>query len=170
MNRPRPPATGHDGPPPELDASALRVLRQFRQVFNAVRSHFQQVEKRAGIGGAQLWALSIIEQCPGRGVTDLARAMDIRQSTASNLIKGLVDKGLVKTARDGPDRRAVHLSVLPPARRILATAPGPFAGVLPGALGRLEPRTLQRLEKDLAELIQAIGADDAAATTPLAEM
>lgn len=148
----------------------VRVLRQFRQVFNAVKTHFQMVEKRAGIGGAQLWALSVIAERPGIGVNDLALAMDVRQSTASNLVRGLVGKGLVSTSRDGADRRAVQLKVLPPARRILTHAPGPFSGVLPGALASLDPRALRRLEKDLAVLIEALGVDERAATTPLADM
>ncbi|HAV36987.1 MAG TPA: MarR family transcriptional regulator, partial [Massilia sp.] len=50
-------------------------LRQFRIVFNAVKNHFRQVERDAGLGGAQLWALSVIAQSPGIGVTDLARAL-----------------------------------------------------------------------------------------------
>ena len=41
------------------------ALRRFRRVFNAVKTHFQQVEKRAGVGGAQLWALSVIGARPG---------------------------------------------------------------------------------------------------------
>ncbi|HWJ96252.1 MAG TPA: MarR family transcriptional regulator, partial [Telluria sp.] len=48
---------------------ATRVLRQFRIVFNAVKTHFRQVEREAGVGGAQLWALSVIERTPGIGVT-----------------------------------------------------------------------------------------------------
>jgi DNA-binding MarR family transcriptional regulator len=103
-------------------------------------------------------------------VNDLAAAMDVRQSTASNLVRGLVDKGLVKTSREGTDRRAVQLTVLPPAKRILASAPGPFTGVLPSALASMDPRALRRLEKDLAVLIEALGADERAATTPLADM
>jgi DNA-binding MarR family transcriptional regulator len=154
----------------ESHEAAQRVLRQFRQVFNAVKTHFQNVEKRAGIGGAQLWALSVIAERPEIGVSDLAAAMDVRQSTASNLVKGLVDKGLIRASRDGPDRRAVQLTVLPPARRILANAPGPFTGVLPSALANMDPRALRRLEKDLAVLIEGLGVDDKAATTPLADM
>jgi DNA-binding MarR family transcriptional regulator len=168
-----PPAIRTIGPAvvdPALSEPAQRVLRQFRQVFNAVKTHFQTVEKRSGIGGAQLWALSVIAECPGRGVNDLAQAMDIRQSTASNLVKGLAEKGLVNASRDGPDRRAVQLTVLPPGRRILAQAPGPFAGVLPGALARLDPQILRRLEQDLAALIDTLGVDERAATTPLADM
>ena len=35
---------------------AFRVLRKFRRVFNTVRTHFQLVEKKVGVGGAQVWA------------------------------------------------------------------------------------------------------------------
>ena len=65
------------------------MLRQFRVVFNAVRTHFQQVEKKVGIGGAQVWALSVIRRTPGAGVNSLAQAMNIHQSTASNLVRQL---------------------------------------------------------------------------------
>ena len=41
------------------DEAAL-ALRGFRQVFNAVKTHFRQLENRSGLGGAQIWALSII--------------------------------------------------------------------------------------------------------------
>ncbi|HBZ08040.1 MAG TPA: MarR family transcriptional regulator, partial [Massilia sp.] len=75
-------------------APETRVLRQFRIVFNAVKNHFRQVERDAGLGGAQLWALSVIAQSPGIGVTDLARALDIHQSTASNLVRALGSRGL----------------------------------------------------------------------------
>jgi len=78
-----------DGLRAELGEPAARVLRRFRLVFNAVKAHFQQVERSAGVGGAQLWALSIIREHPGRGVNDLARAMDVKQSTASNLVRAL---------------------------------------------------------------------------------
>jgi DNA-binding MarR family transcriptional regulator len=148
---------------------AVRVLRQFRLVFNAVKTHFQQVEKKAGVGGAQLWALSIIHSSAGIGVNDLARAMDVHQSTASNLVKALVERELVGTAKDGADRRAVQLRILPAGNRVLRRAPGPFTGVLPQALASLDAATLARLDKDLAKLIAALGADARAANIPLGQ-
>lgn len=150
--------------------SAARVLRQFRQVFKAVRTHFQQVEKRAGVGGAQLWALATIHQHPGLGVQALARAMDIHQSTASNLVRSLLDLGLVTASRNDSDRRSVHLRLLPAGARILRRAPGPLAGVLPDALQALSDDALQRLEQDLAVLLERLGADRRAAKTPLADL
>lgn len=153
-----------------LDEPAARVLRRFRQVFNAVKTHFQQVERQVGIGGAQVWALSVIQARPGIGVNDLARALDIRQSTASNLVRALVDRGLVATARSERDRRAVELRLLPPGAQLLEHTPGPFSGVLPVALAQLDGATLARLETDLSRIIELLGADEDAGGLPLASM
>lgn len=161
------PDAAHDREPA---VPATRVLRQFRLVFNAVKTHFQQVEKKAGVGGAQLWALSVIQSNAGIGVSGLARAMDVHQSTASNLVKTLVARELIAAAKDGPDRRAVQLRILPAGRRVLRRAPGPFSGVLPQALASLDGRTLTRLDKDLAKLITALDADDRAAHIPLGQI
>jgi DNA-binding MarR family transcriptional regulator len=146
---------------------AARVLRRFRLVFNTVRTHFRAVETKAGISGAQLWALSVVHARPGIGVSQLARAMDVHQSTASNLLRVLLDKDLVVADRGGEDRRAVQLHATPRAGRVLAKAPGPFTGVLPQALGRLDQATLARLDRDLARLIAELGSDERDANVPL---
>lgn len=149
---------------------AAQVLRQFRQVLNAVRTHFQQVERKAGLGGAQVWALSLVQQHPGLGVGELARAMDINPSTASNLVKLLTERGMVQGRKEGVDRRAVQLHILPEGAKALRRAPGPFSGVLPEALNAMETRTLRRLRKDLGQLIVLLDADEKAARIPLSEM
>lgn len=150
-------------------APATRVLRQFRVVFNSVKTHFRQVEREAGVGGAQLWALSVIQRRPGIGVTELSRELDIHQSTASNLIKSLTERGLVTAAREGMDRRSVALRISADGEAVLNSAPLPFAGVLPDALSSLDPATLDRLETDLGKLIAKLEADEASAKVPLSQ-
>ena len=154
---------------PEQDAAA-QVLRHFRSVFNAVRTHFQQVEKKAGIGGAQVWALSAIQSQPGLGVNDLSMAMDVHQTTASNLVKGLLQHEYIKAEKKSTDRRAVQLYILPAGKAVLKKAPGPFSGVLPEALSQLDPKTLKRMEKDLRTLLLLVKTDTKAAKTPLAQI
>jgi DNA-binding MarR family transcriptional regulator len=151
----------------EAGDPAIRVLRRFRLVFNAVKTHFRAVETKAGISGAQLWALAVIRDRPGIGVGELARSMDIHQSTASNLLRGLVEAQMVVAERGGADRRAVQLKATPRGIRALVKAPGPFTGVLPEVLGRLDKRTLARLERDLDLLIAELGADERGANIPL---
>ncbi|HWW73027.1 MAG TPA: MarR family winged helix-turn-helix transcriptional regulator [Duganella sp.] len=147
-----------------------RVLRQFRIVFNAVKTHFRNVEKAAGIGGAQLWALSVVQQQPGIGVGELARALDVHQTTASNLLKALAAQGLIAMDKNGADRRTVTMTLLAAGRERLANAPAPFTGVLPDALAALDPVTLARMEQDLSALIAALEAGTAGANIPLADL
>jgi DNA-binding MarR family transcriptional regulator len=143
------------------------VLRRFRLVFNTVKSHFRTVERKAGVAGAQVWALSVVAGEPGIGVSALARAMDVHQSTASNLIKPLLEGGLLAAERSGSDRRAVHLRVTPQGARVLRKAPGPFTGVLPDALAHLDAATLARLDRDLGKLIEVLGVTPTGEKEPL---
>lgn len=103
-----------------------QVLQQFRIVFNAVKTHFQQVERKAGLGGAQVWALAIIRERPGIGVGELANALNVRQPTASIIVRNLTQQGLVEAGRDGLDRRSVQLRITTEGRKVLRRAPARF--------------------------------------------
>lgn len=146
------------------------VLRRFRVVFNAVRTHFKQVEKQVGLGGAQVWALSVIRDRPGIGLGELARRLDVHQSTASNLVKGLLAKRLIRAEKGQVDKRQVQLEALPEALVLLAKVPGPFEGVLPVALDKLPAQTLQQLDHDLAELIALLKVDESGGSIPLSDL
>lgn len=150
--------------------SAVQVLRRFRVVFNAVRGHFQEIERRVGLGGAQVWALNVIRDHPGIGIGALAKSMDIHQSTASNLIKILLRKELINVTKASTDRRQIELKILPAGVTVLKQVPGPFEGILPDALERLPAATLFRLDHDLNQLIALLKADEKAAGIPLAQL
>ena len=150
--------------------AAIVVLRQFRVVFNAVRTHFRQVERDTGLGGAQVWALSLIQKTPGIGVGDIAAGMEIHQSTASNLVKVLLKKELVSMAKSAQDKRVVELRVTSTGKAALKKIPGPFEGVLPEALRQLDETTLLSLNRDLDKLVQALAADEDAGSIPLAHL
>jgi len=156
-------------PEPE-NALATEVLRQFRIVFSEVRGHFQQVEKVSGIGGAQVWALSLVSALPGLGVTDLARRMNIHQSTASNLVRQLLRRGLIRTEKSAADKRNVHLYVVDAGQALLDRTPAPHEGVLPHALRQQSDRRLKELQRSLAALIHTLQADTDAGAVPLAHL
>lgn len=150
--------------------SATIALRQFRVVFNAVRTHFRQVETETGLGGAQVWALSLIQKQPGMGVGDIAAGMDIHQSTASNLVKVLLRKELIAMTKSEGDKRVVELRVTAEGKKALKKIPGPFEGVLPDALRQLDEATLTSLNRDLEKLVTLLAADEDASGIPLASL
>ncbi len=163
-------ASASGGAADRTDAEVAQVLRQFRVVVNAIKSHQQQTERLAGLTGAQVWALHLIDSQPGLGIKDLARTMDVRQPTASILARALVQQGLVLSQRESDDRRATQLQVTPAGRSLLDRAPGPFAGVLPDALARLDPQTLAHLAQGLARLIQVLPSDPRSGRGPLSPL
>jgi MarR family transcriptional regulator, organic hydroperoxide resistance regulator len=151
-------------------ASPETVLQQFRVVFTAIKTHFQQLERQAGIGGAQVWALATIRDHPRISIGELAVALSVRQPTASNLARSLAEHGCITHQRRTDDRRGVALRITRAGRALLARVSPPYEGVLPAALGKLDPDTLQRLDVDLRELISHLNADDSARLRPLASL
>jgi DNA-binding MarR family transcriptional regulator len=157
-----------DGLEHSIDSPGTEALKRFRLIFKAVQQHAQWLEKTCGLSNAQLWALWEISQNPGMRPTELAKAMSIHQSTASNLLEKMAKKGLVKRERISEDQRVVSLFLADPGRNILASAPMPARGILQDALFALPNSTLISLSESLDELIKAMGIEVAdAAMEPL---
>lgn len=112
----------------------------------------------------------MLQEQPGIGVNDLSNLMDIRQSTASNLVKSLVISELIEVKKNTKDKRIVELYINSAGKHILKKAPAPFSGVLPHALLQLNPKVLGRLNDDLSDLLVLLEADESAAKTPLANL
>ena len=149
----------------------LEVLAQFRVVFKSIRRHYQDVERRSGLTGALLWALAEIAARPGDQVGELARALAIHQSTASNLVRRLAARGLIARERRGRDQRAVQLFPTRKGLRVLKAAPQPLIGVLQQALADLPSSSLRALHVQLARLIKVMRfKSPEARTTLLSEM
>lgn len=167
---PSPKKTVVTQPPAPPDELPEQLLGQFRMLLSVVKAHFQAVEQASGLGGAQVWALATIAQQPGLGVGDLARRLSVRQPTASNLLKSLVDAGLVRTTKDTLDRRLSHLHITPSGRQRLAKVPGPMSGVLPDALRQLDPASAAQLKHHLGALLNLLDVAPDTAQLPLARL
>lgn len=149
----------------------LAVLQKFRQVFKSAQKHFHWVEKQCGVSGAQLWALWELCESPGLSVSELARAMSIHQSTASNLLDKLEQRKLIRRERKGPDQRVVRLFATPGGLTVVSKAPRPARGVLPDALSQLPENELRALDANLDALVNLMRIrDEKAAMTPLSEI
>jgi MarR family transcriptional regulator, organic hydroperoxide resistance regulator len=149
----------------------LEVLGQFRILFKSVRRHYGEVQRRAGIGGAQLWALSHIAGRPGINPGELARSLAIHPSTASNLLKDLEKLALVTKRRQKNDQRAVQLFATSKGSRVLRRAPRPLIGVLQQALSDLPSGNLDVLQRHLEKLVALMKAKDTRArAVPLSKL
>jgi DNA-binding MarR family transcriptional regulator len=154
-------------PPPAV----LAILARFRVIFQTNRQYYQSVQESIGLGGSQLQALAIVAAQPNVGLSALAKAMLVRQPTASNLVEQLVRLGLVRRKKSGSDLRAIELTITPKARKVLARAPGPVVGILAEAIGSLSSSRIADLRKSLDAVLHAMKSrDESARFRPLADM
>ncbi|CAI8731855.1 MarR family winged helix-turn-helix transcriptional regulator [Methylocaldum szegediense] len=156
------PENAEPGPSPH------EALKRFRLIFRAVQQHSQWVESCCGVSHAQLWAMSELSNQPGMNVSELARAMAVHQSTASNLLVKLTKKGLVRRERADGDQRVVRLYLTEAGQTLVKRAPEPRQGLLLRALTELPVSVLTALNDGLNTLVDAMHInDEQAALQPL---
>ncbi|MCQ8118796.1 MarR family winged helix-turn-helix transcriptional regulator [Methylomonas rosea] len=144
------------------------VLKQFRLIFKAVQQHSQWVETHCGVTSAQLWALWELSKNPGLKVTELAKAMSIHHSTASNMLDKLAKKGLIMRERVSQDQRVVTLTLTQEGSELLNQVSSPPQGILQHALFDLPENVLKSLAKNLDLLVKEMKIkDDEAAMQPI---
>jgi DNA-binding MarR family transcriptional regulator len=143
------------------------VLLQFRVLLRSIKQHYQSMEERTGVAGAQLWALSEIAADPGLRVSDLARRLALHVSTASNLVRRMEAQGVVSRDRVEGDQRVVRVGLTAKGRAALRRAPRPAMGLLQRALLDLPPRRLSSLQKELEELLAHVARRDSHARTTM---
>lgn len=149
----------------------LEVLKQFRVLLRTIDNHYRRVERRSGLGGAQVWALSEVAQAGGISVSELSQRLAIQVSTASNLVRKLEAMGLVTRARERSDQRIVRITATAKGRRKLGQAPKPRAGLLQEALLATRDADLAVLHKQLDRLMRRVdGAGSGENARLLSEM
>lgn len=133
---------------------ALEALVKFRLVINSTKRHFKWIESQTGISGALVWAMWELHHAPGLRVSDLAEAMVIHQSTASNLLDRLQEKGFIERDRSSDDQRVVRLFLTPSGEALIRRVPQPARGLLQEALFKLPAPSLLTLNRLLEQLLQ----------------
>lgn len=94
----------------DLVATSARSARQRERVVRAAR---------VPLTGAELLALRTVQRYGPIGVSEVARRLEVDQSTASRQIRPLEEQGLVTRGTDPADRRSARLAVTPKGRRLL---------------------------------------------------
>lgn len=161
---PVPSSHSHDDLPPEVQ----QALQRFRLIVRSIKLHFQDLQATTGLGGSQLGCLAAVKASPGMRMTQLAQTLGVRQATASNLADVLERRGLLERRRDTKDQRVVQLHLTPQGLAKVEALPEPASGVLPEALGRLEPAALEHLNGLLGDLIGLMQIEEGEGARPLA--
>jgi DNA-binding MarR family transcriptional regulator len=96
-----------------LVSASARSARQHERIVRAVG---------APISGSGLLALRVVERHGPIAGSELARRLQVDQSTSSRHIRPLEQLGLLRRTADGADRRVAWLKVTPAGQRVLDRA------------------------------------------------
>lgn len=139
---------------PESDVvAAEQAFGKILRLVRAVQTGMQNIEGSHGLSGSQLWALWQISAKAGQRVTELAEALQIHPSTASNLLDKLEARGLVRRERRDQDNRVVRLYLADSGIELVKNIPGPMQGRLRRALKQMPTSALAGLLKGVTSVL-----------------
>jgi DNA-binding MarR family transcriptional regulator len=100
-------------------AAALRAMDGLRRVVRALSSSARGAPGGDGLSGAQLFVLRQIASAPALSLGELAERTLARQSTISEVIGRLVERGLVTRRTSRADARRAELRLTARGRRAI---------------------------------------------------
>jgi DNA-binding MarR family transcriptional regulator len=119
----------------------------------SVKLAVQQHARRLGLSAQQFWFLNAARELAGASLGEIARKQRMDAPTASRVAEGLARRGLVRTAQDDRDRRALRV-LLTPAGARLADRIAPVAAAVRTALVRgMSRREREALSASLRKVI-----------------
>ncbi len=137
--------------PSEIRAD--EVFSKLLRLVRTVQTGMQNIDTSHGLSGSQLWALWQISAQPGQRVTELADALHIHPSTASNLLDKLETNGLIVRKRGDVDNRVVRLHLSAAGLKLVKEIPGPMKGRLRQALQQVPAPILAGLFKGVTTVL-----------------
>ncbi len=112
---------------PEADQKGCADLRGIADLFDLVGASSRSARQRERLArasgltvtGANLAALRIVDRHGPLSLTEVARRLNLDQSTASRQVRPLEEHGLVERNADPSDRRSAPLNVTADGRAVL---------------------------------------------------
>ena len=122
----------------------------------SVKLAVQQHARALGLNAQQFCFLNAARELTGASLGEIARRQRMDAPTASRVAEGLARRGLVRTAQDDRDRRALRV-LLTPAGARLAERIAPAAAAVRGSLVRgMTRREQEALRASLRKVIENV--------------
>jgi DNA-binding MarR family transcriptional regulator len=139
------------------DACAREVLEVVPLVMRAVRAEMRR-HRGPGLSVPHFRALAFLGQNQGASLSAVAEHVGVRLPSASTLVAGLVERGLVHRAPSSRDRRQVTLALTARGRSTLEAARQAALRRLAACLEPLPARDRDTVVRGLEALRGVFGA------------
>src|SRR5919199_6962687 len=160
---PRPSAQLRRAPARAGDPATARVMDALRRIVRALTASARR-DAGAGVSGAQRFVLREIAAAPGLSVGELATRAFARQSTVSEVVTRLVERGLVARRAGAADARQTVLTLTARGRRVAGGAERTAQERLVAGLAQLSAAERAALAESFERWLAAADLADVPAT------
>jgi DNA-binding MarR family transcriptional regulator len=160
MPQTAPPAAPADS----ADAPTRHVMDSLRRIVRVLGASARGPAARHGATGAQLFVLRQIDAAPGLSIGELAARTLTGQSTVSEVVTRLVDRGLVSRRANPTDARQTRLQLTARGRSEVRDTEPTAQERLAAGLAALDPNEREALARSLDRWLQAAGLTELPAT------
>lgn len=98
----------------------IELLHSFHAIRNITRAKSLHLGPQNHITHTQWFVLTIIDQFKKRNIKDVAEALEMSSSAATQLVDPLVKRGYVTRQEDPGDRRLIQLELSPKGKKHIA--------------------------------------------------
>ena len=136
---------------------AARAMDSLRRVVHALRVSTRTSEHEFGLSAAQLFVLRQLSGAPGQSLRDLALRTRTTQSSISEVVARLVQRGFVAREASKQDRRRAVLSLTAAGQAVLGTAPETIQERLLHGFEQLDETSRRALADNLESWLTSSG-------------
>jgi DNA-binding MarR family transcriptional regulator len=94
-----------------IDTKILEIMMTVKKIMMLIKQYLDQEFKSLGISEPQGLIIRALMEYGDMKVSDIAKRLDLSNSTVSGLVDRLVEKGVVDRKRSEEDRRVVMISL-----------------------------------------------------------
>jgi DNA-binding MarR family transcriptional regulator len=136
-----------------------RILNALRRISRAVDLYSRKLNVEFGLTTPQLLCLEALARTNSMILRDLARAVNLGESTVNGIVDRLEAKGLLTRMRSREDRRKVYLEITEKGRKIMEKTPPLLQDKLAHSLSGLRDAEKQRITETLERIVELMQAD-----------
>ena len=138
------------------------ILIKIRKIIRSLNLESKKIQKLYGVSIPQVLCLGYLQKSDNYQATqgEIARFLNLNQSTVNGIIKRLESKGLIARLPKSGDKRIVRVSLTAKGDNLLNQIPPLMHAQLSVKLEKLDESELRKVEDSLVLLIDILDIQD----------
>jgi len=136
------------------------IVARFLDIYRYLHRSSQAIASEFGVSGRQLSALRYLRRFAGSTIGELSDYLHISDSSTSELVAKLEEKGLATRTRCQQDNRVVRVSLTEAGQDLAARAPLAGIGLMRARVETLSPQEMADIAQAIERLASLLDVDE----------